>query len=198
MRTNTSAALRTVEDIDDPLEVATREIAQVEAEKAEINAKLQELRSAKAEDDAIVSSGDHRKITDELLVRGMKYERGIAAMERALEVAEERRLTVQEGASQIRRVRDAAKARADVEATAKEIEKADADFAAASGAFAAACAAREEAFRKTFNANQVAAQYGIPADPPRSTRDLLAELLEKHGLLISSAGQGRRPGVFIA
>jgi hypothetical protein len=187
----TKAALRAVEDLDDPLEVATREVEQIQAEKAEITAKLDELRTKKASDDAIIAAGDHRKVDDAFLERGSKIERGITAMERALEVAETRRIEAEERASAIRRARAEVKATADVAAAEVEIEKADADVAAKLGQLLASCSARDVVHQSATFANQVAAQYGLPTTNLKSTHDLLATLAKPAGLFIGPAGMVR-------
>jgi hypothetical protein len=183
--------LRVVDEINDPLEVATREVAQVEAERAEINAKIQELRAKKAEVDGTIAAGDHRKINDDLLERGWKCEAGIKALGHALGVAETRRIEAEERASAIRRARAEVKATADVAAATVEIEKADADVAAKVAALLVSCAARDLSVQTATFANQVAAQYGLPTANLKSTHDLLATLAKPAGLFIGPAGMVR-------
>ena len=186
-----NTALRVVDEIADPLEVAEREVAQVEAEKIEISAKRQELLSKKAADDAIVAAGDHRKVDDAFLDRGLRIERGIIAMDRALEVAETRRVAAEDRAAAIRRVRAEAKATADVAAASEGLEKADGVTAAAVAALIAACSARDVRVQAAVNANAVASQYGLAVTTVRSTFDLLAALAAPAGIHIGPVGHVR-------
>ena len=104
MNTNTNA-LRAVEEIDDELEVATREYEQAEKERDEVDAKLRHLVDVKEEVDGVVAGGDHRKIDDDLLDRGGKAERGAAALVVARAKAEAKRRAAGERCGEIRRAR---------------------------------------------------------------------------------------------
>lgn len=176
MRTNTGAALRVVGEIDDPLEVAQREARQVTVEKGEIVAKLQELRSAKAEVDAIVAAGDHRKIDDDLLDRGAKCERGISAMEKALEIAEARRIEAENRASAIVQSRAEVQAAAAVVEVEARIAPATKAVEEAAHAFLKALEARGDAVVATSKAYSVAGQYG---HSPMTLAETTKEVLER-------------------
>lgn len=185
MRTNTGAALRVVEEIDDPQEIAQREAGQVTAEKAEIVAKLQELRSAKAEVDATVAAGDHRKIDDDLLDRGAKCERGIQAMERALEVAEAKRIEAEERVSSIARARAEVQAAAAVVEAEVRIAPATKAVEEAAHAFFKALEARGDAVVATSKAYSVAGQYGhSPMKLAETTKEVLERIATATGIQI--------------
>lgn len=191
MRTNTGAALRAVEEIDDPLEVATREVRQVEAEKAEVKAKLEELRVALAEVDAVVSSGDHRKIDDDLLERGARCQRGIAAMEKALEVVEARRIEASEHGSRIRRARSEVAAAAAVAEHDAKIGPATQALEEAAEALLKACDTRVHVIEAAGSAHASASAYGIPAGAQaESTREVLARVQRKTGIRIELGPPG--------
>jgi hypothetical protein len=185
----TKAQLRVVEAIGDPVEVAERETKQVTAEKNEISAQLSEILSKKAADDAIVASGDHRKVTDELLVRRLKYDAGIAALEKALEVSEARRIKACDHESDVRLDRIKAAATTDMAAAKDQLARADADLAVKVDALLVSCAARDLSVQTASAANQHAEAYSVaPTTNVRPTIDVLAELAKPHGIFIGPAG----------
>lgn len=189
MNTKTNT-LRAVEEIDDPLEVATREVRQVEAEKAEVKAKLEELRGALAEVDAVVTSGDHRKITDELLERGEKCKRGIAALERALEVVEARRIEANERDSRIRRARLEAEARASVLEDEVKIAAATQAVNDAAEALFKTLEARVLVVEAAERNNANARARGVPVAQAVSGREVLAQIARRTGIYIGTSPAG--------
>jgi chromosome segregation ATPase len=185
---NTSA-LRVVEEIDDPLEVATREVRQVESEKAEVVAKLEELRGKLAEVEAIVSSGDHRKINDDLLDRGEKCRRAIAALEKALEIVEARRIEASERDSAIRRHRAAAAVEAETPDCQKRIDESTAALEAAVHALGKAIMQRNDVLAAAERHNAAARSWGVTTGATwMSTGELLARLAKETGLHIGNVG----------
>jgi chromosome segregation ATPase len=187
MQANTQ--LKPVEEIVDEVEISRRVVAQAEHEKAEIEKDLAAVtgRLDAIEADLAVAGSDWKKVSPLLEERRAMRDR-LSHSEELLAKAEASRIEAQTRASAISGARLAAAAEVATLEHQKLVDTATQDLEAAVHALGKAIAARNAVLAEAERHNATARNFGVAGAVGVSTREALAQIATRTGLLITNTG----------